>query len=1294
MTLLLAVITTTAALGQTYTVTFDANGGERTMEPQTFTAGIPQRLDFCLFCKRNQDKGSWDFVGWNTKADGTGISFEDEQSISISVNLTLYAMWKEPAKPVIVKEDLNTVLISIVQEVKHGTSVKKQGSFSPAPSLNENGERITGTATQDSHMTIGAGTTITLHDININDITSSGLTAITCEGDATIVLEGSNTVKGGPNAPAILVPQGKTLTIQGNGSLTVIGGNGAAAIGSKEGEACGNIVIEGGTITATGGDYAAAIGSGKNGSCGTISIENGIMCVTAIAGKGAQPIGAGENGTCGTVSKGNLVVDESVDGTRTLHKVEEYNLWLGSTQVNAVNRTNILGDGAASYDPETQTLTLDHPTTDFAIRSTGIDLTVKGYYKMSNAADEVAIQVNGGSLALNGDFVFRGSIYGIYNSGSSLSVKGTLRVYGGMTIYNSGSMTLEQGFFGETRVEKYPTNGTPEVQQSLAGYARGDGTAEHPFEISNSTQWRKACEDVANGCATAGKHFRIINSFCATATMGTADNPFAGTIDGQREYFTVTANIFENKNVACTALFPYVSGATIKNLLVNGYIMGGAGSSGIVGKALSGTTILENCVFDGSVTAVDSETAENWIFGAKADGATVTTTNCFDATINLWGDGNRAYGVTGGNGVSITQTGTTGVTYDGTIWAPKETVITFTALGGNGAYAPSCGGALGYDAGVYSLTMPEENVAIVPNDAVTYTITSPGNITGGNVHTNKTEASAGAPVYISVARNNYYLLKSLTVKDADNNEIEYDEYGFFHMPASNVTVSAEFVKKYTFENGVLTLKYGTFNNISGNGFDTDVTEHKSEVTKVVADDYGPRFTKSTSGLFYNFTNCTEMDLSKVETSELEGTANMFGGCSKLEKLNMNGWHTANVKDMSDMFYGCGNLGEIDMSSFSFDAVTNANGMFDGCGVYILTLPAGVGITKEMQLNKGHHDNNWVYSGWQKLGDPTQTSTFEQDANDPDFSYAVLPAQTATSTFVWKEMPDDFVLELPDGQDNRDLIALWDGMTVNVKLTGRTLYKDGEWNTLCLPLVSPGAQWLGTTELGKALGYDYEIKALTAEDRFNSEGQRYPLWNPSVDPADYPYQTGFNAETGELSIYFIPSSTMYPGAPYLIKWSKPDGYVAYDGTNAATCSDIVSPTFNGVTIDKTMNDVVSADGNLTFRGTYDNRYFPVANSSIYFMGMNNTIYYPGPTAVVGPERAYFELSDPTAHVKGYAFNFGEDDVTAIAGAQTSNLNGQSSIVNGQSVYDLQGRKINAQLTKPGIYIVNGKKVLVK
>ena len=75
---------------------------------------------------------------------------------------------------------------------------------------------------------------------------------ISCEGDATIILADgtTNTVKGFRKyMPAIHVPQGKTLTIQGNGALEASNNGEAAGIGCGNGEDCGNIVIKGGIIT-------------------------------------------------------------------------------------------------------------------------------------------------------------------------------------------------------------------------------------------------------------------------------------------------------------------------------------------------------------------------------------------------------------------------------------------------------------------------------------------------------------------------------------------------------------------------------------------------------------------------------------------------------------------------------------------------------------------------------------------------------------------------------------------------------------------------------------------------------------------------------------------------------------------------------------------------------------------------------------------------------------------------------------------------------------------------------------
>ena len=72
-------------------VTFDpgaANGVEGDMAPQVFCYNTARPLLPAAYTRE-----SYDFTGWNTKADGTGVTYLDEQSISITGNVTLYAQW-------------------------------------------------------------------------------------------------------------------------------------------------------------------------------------------------------------------------------------------------------------------------------------------------------------------------------------------------------------------------------------------------------------------------------------------------------------------------------------------------------------------------------------------------------------------------------------------------------------------------------------------------------------------------------------------------------------------------------------------------------------------------------------------------------------------------------------------------------------------------------------------------------------------------------------------------------------------------------------------------------------------------------------------------------------------------------------------------------------------------------------------------------------------------------------------------------------------------------------------------
>jgi hypothetical protein len=72
-----------------FIVTYDANGGEGTMQPDTFYYGVAKKIT-----PRKFTRASYCFVNWNTKVDGSGISYSNEQELMISKNITLYANWK------------------------------------------------------------------------------------------------------------------------------------------------------------------------------------------------------------------------------------------------------------------------------------------------------------------------------------------------------------------------------------------------------------------------------------------------------------------------------------------------------------------------------------------------------------------------------------------------------------------------------------------------------------------------------------------------------------------------------------------------------------------------------------------------------------------------------------------------------------------------------------------------------------------------------------------------------------------------------------------------------------------------------------------------------------------------------------------------------------------------------------------------------------------------------------------------------------------------------------------------
>jgi len=236
--------------------------------------------------------------------------------------------------------------------------------------------------------------------------------------------------------------------------------------------------------------------------------------------------------------------------------------------------------------------------------------------------------------------------------------------------------------------------------------------------------------------------------------------------------------------------------------------------------------------------------------------------------------------------------------------------------------------------------------------------------------------------------------------------------------------------------------------------------------------------------------------------------------------------------------------------------------------------------------------------------------------------------------------------LDDNANNAATISEWNNYATNVTLSGRTLYKDGKWNTLCLP--------------------------------FDVTLDESPLAGAEVRTLVYAY-----ISLGTLNMHFSePVSELVAGKPCLIKWEKASDYVDDDAHN------IVSPVFSNVTVSAYTRNYSGTD--VSFKGTYDKMTFAEDNQNILFVGSGNTLYWPKSGASIKACRAYFEVTDGnTAH--DFVFNFDDGTPTIIGHTGITEITEKTS-----AWYDLQGRKVaNSQKPKAkGLYIVNGKKMMIK
>lgn len=253
-------------------------------------------------------------------------------------------------------------------------------------------------------------------------------------------------------------------------------------------------------------------------------------------------------------------------------------------------------------------------------------------------------------------------------------------------------------------------------------------------------------------------------------------------------------------------------------------------------------------------------------------------------------------------------------------------------------------------------------------------------------------------------------------------------------------------------------------------------------------------------------------------------------------------------------------------------------------------------------------------------------------------------------------PANTLLFLADNADNSADISAANGNTRNVVLSGRTLYKDGKWNTLCLPFNFTAAQIAAHADFAGATLME-----------LNTDGTN-----------------GFYTTDGTLYLAFKEATAIVAGVPYLVKWD-------------AAGDDFTSPVFSGVTIDAkastTVSDYDDELAEVQMKGCYSPVSVVADDKSILFMGGDNTLYYSAENRNIRSCRAYFSVpylkQNPGAKTRAFRLNFGGEEVTGIL-----EVSADSKEMTDDAWYSLDGVRLSGKPTQRGIYINNGNKVVIQ
>ena len=489
-----------------------------------------------------------------------------------------------------------------------------------------------------------------------------------------------------------------------------------------------------------------------------------------------------------------------------------------------------------------------------------------------------------------------------------------------------------------------------------------------------------------------------------------------------------------------------------------------------------------------------------------------------------------------------------------------------------------------------------------------------------------------------------------------------------------------------------------------------------------------------SGMFADCSGLTSLDITNFKTDNVTDMSWMFEGCSGLTSLDVSNFKTDNVTDMRSMFYGCSGLTNLDVSNFNTSNVTDIRGMFSGCSS-LTTIYIGNGWSTEAVTN----GRDMFYNCTKLIGGRGTT----YDENHTDYTYAHIDGGTSNpGYFTDKNAPvieatfDGRVLavggsttmtdalESVGGRDevaktitaivwnssatltNSDLQGL-DNPNLLIYVNERSLAPENRNNVVVnglamnVVLSDTGSGncdfYAPQTFTAEMITYSREFKQATQVGVCRGwETISLPFMVQTIAHADNGVITPFGVDSSNKHFWLrqlsnnglVSATKIEANLPYLI--SMPNDEKNY--AKEYILKGLVTFSAQNAVVPKTEPTALAlADSSVVMMPALQS----VGKSSTVWalnVGMERSQYFEGSTferdyREVRPFEAYTVHRSDSPAPRFLPIN---DLMNSATGIETiSNV-----IMTHDNYYHIDGRKVDGKPTKKGLYITNGRKVVIK